>query len=86
MDADLAVGPPWGHRWAGRIHDHVLDSEVLNGNPLGDPFRRPLYVYTPPAYEAEPNALPDDLSHPGTDRAGRHVASAEGVPPDRARG
>ena len=54
MDADLAVGPPWGHRWAGRIHDHVLDSEVLKDNPLGDPFRRPLYVYTPPAYEAEP--------------------------------
>jgi S-formylglutathione hydrolase FrmB len=55
MDADRGVGPPWGHEWAGRFHEHVFDSAVLAGNPLGDPTRRPLYVYTPPAYEAEPD-------------------------------
>jgi hypothetical protein len=26
----------------------VVESEVLAGNPLGDPFRRPLYVYSSP--------------------------------------
>jgi S-formylglutathione hydrolase FrmB len=39
----------------GRFHEHIFDSTVLAGNPLGDPARRPLYVYTPPAYEAEPD-------------------------------
>jgi S-formylglutathione hydrolase FrmB len=51
----LGLGPPWGREWQGRFHDHVLDSEALTGNPLGDPHRRPLIVYTPPAYEAEPD-------------------------------
>jgi S-formylglutathione hydrolase FrmB len=46
---------PWGHRWAGRLDELALDSEALTGNPLGDPHRRPVYVYTPPAYEAEPD-------------------------------
>ncbi len=32
----------------------MLDSEALTGNPLGDPHRRPLYVYTPPGYDADP--------------------------------
>jgi S-formylglutathione hydrolase FrmB len=48
------VGPPWGHDWQGTFTDHVFDSEVLTTNPLGDPHRRPLTVYTPPAYDAEP--------------------------------
>ncbi len=26
----------------------VVESELLVGNPLGDPARRPLYVYLPP--------------------------------------
>jgi S-formylglutathione hydrolase FrmB len=46
-------GPPWGHAWAGRLEEHVIDSEALTGNPLGDPHRRPLYVYTPPGYDAD---------------------------------
>jgi enterochelin esterase-like enzyme len=29
-------------------------SEALRGNPLGDPHERPLWVYLPPGYEAEP--------------------------------
>jgi S-formylglutathione hydrolase FrmB len=32
----------------------VLESEALRGNPLGDPHRRPLWVYTPP--DAGPGA------------------------------
>jgi S-formylglutathione hydrolase FrmB len=46
--------PPWGHRWAGRLAEHAIDSEALTGNPLGDPHVRPLYVYTPPGYDDDP--------------------------------
>src|SRR6186713_1126570 len=46
--------PPWGRRWAGRVDELAIDSEALTGNPLGDPHRRPLYVYTPPGYDDEP--------------------------------
>jgi S-formylglutathione hydrolase FrmB len=53
MAAAQPPGPPWSHDWAGRFHEHVIDSEALSGNPLGDPTRRPLYVYTPPAYDAD---------------------------------
>lgn len=45
---------PWGHAWTGRLDELVIDSEALTGNPLGDAHRRPLYVYTPPGYDAEP--------------------------------
>ncbi len=31
----------------------VLESQVLRDNHLGDPWRRPLWVYLPPAYQAE---------------------------------
>ena len=47
----MSLPPPWGHDWKGRLDEHALDSEALTGNPLGDPHRRPLYVYTPPGYE-----------------------------------
>ena len=47
--------PPWGHRWAGRVDELAIDSEALTGNALGDPHRRPLYVYTPPGYDDEPD-------------------------------
>ena len=45
---------PWGHAWKGRLDALTVDSEALTGNPLGDPHRRPLYVYTPPGYDDEP--------------------------------
>jgi S-formylglutathione hydrolase FrmB len=44
---------PWTHEYAGRIDEHVFDSQVLTGNALGDPHQRPLWVYTPPGYDAE---------------------------------
>ena len=47
--------PPWGHPFAGRLEDLVLDSQALTGNPLGDPHRRPVIVQLPPAYDAEPD-------------------------------
>ncbi len=38
----------------GRLDELEIESELLRGNPLGDPHVRPLWVYRPPAYEAEP--------------------------------
>ncbi|MGH3264632.1 MAG: alpha/beta hydrolase-fold protein, partial [Trebonia sp.] len=45
---------PWSAELAGRIDEHVFTSELLRGNPLGDPHERPLLVYLPPGYEADP--------------------------------
>ena len=55
MRSDDEIGPPWGHDWRGQLTEHAFDSEALTGNPLGDPHRRPLYVYTPPGYEDDPD-------------------------------
>jgi len=43
---------PWSTDYAGRYDEHVFESAVLARNPLGDPSRRPLWVYTPPGYDA----------------------------------
>jgi S-formylglutathione hydrolase FrmB len=39
---------PWSKERAGRLDEHELESAALAGNPLGDPSRRPLWVYSPP--------------------------------------
>ena len=43
---------PWSADLAGQIEEHVVTSELLRGNPLGDPNDRPLWVYLPPGYDA----------------------------------
>lgn len=49
-------GPPWGGELQGRFEQLTVDSEILAGNPLGDPSRRPLYAYTPPgSHDALPS-------------------------------
>ena len=45
---------PWSAELAGRIDEHVITSELLRGNPLGDPHERPLWVYVPPGYDEDP--------------------------------
>ena len=45
---------PWSHDFAGRVDEHVIVSAALRGNPLGDPYERPLQVYMPPEYDEEP--------------------------------
>jgi S-formylglutathione hydrolase FrmB len=45
---------PWSAELAGALNDELIVSELLRDNPLGDPHERPLLVYTPPGYEAEP--------------------------------
>ena len=44
---------PWSADLAGRIDEHVLVSDLLRGNPLGDPHERPLWVQVPPGYDAD---------------------------------
>src|SRR3984957_13145038 len=45
---------PWSAELAGRLDEEVIASELLRGNPLGDPADRPVLVYLPPGYDAEP--------------------------------
>ena len=45
---------PWSREPIGRFDELEIESHVLRGNPLGDPHLRPLWVYLPPAYDAEP--------------------------------
>jgi Putative esterase len=44
---------PWSAELAGQIEEHVITSELLRDNPLGDPHERPLWVYLPPGYDDE---------------------------------
>lgn len=41
------AGAPWQTPLRGRFEQLTVESELLAHNPLGDPARRPLYVYTP---------------------------------------
>lgn len=54
----MDLPPPWGRDWAGRLDEHVIDSQALTGNPLGDPHVRPVLVYTPPGYDASERRYP----------------------------
>ena len=44
---------PWQRPFRGRLDEQRLESPALRGNPLGDPDERPLWVWTPPGYDAE---------------------------------
>jgi Putative esterase len=58
-EVDGPPGAPWERPFAGTLDSLVVESELLDGNPLGDPARRPLYVYRPPGVEADhPKPLP----------------------------
>lgn len=37
--------------YIGTINEHIIESDALRGNPLGDAAARPLVVYTPPGYD-----------------------------------
>ena len=45
---DGMPGAPWNRELAGTFDQLVVESEFLADNPLGDPARRPLYVYGSP--------------------------------------
>jgi S-formylglutathione hydrolase FrmB len=46
---------PWPAGLSGRVDAQTITSELLTGNPLGDPWERPVWVYLPPGYDAEPD-------------------------------
>jgi enterochelin esterase-like enzyme len=50
----MALGPPWERPLRGRLDRLVIESELLAGNPLGDPTTRPLWVYSAPGVGDEP--------------------------------
>ena len=41
-------GPPWARPLRGRLDELTITSQALQGNALGDPYERPLWVYVPP--------------------------------------
>ncbi|GGN06998.1 hypothetical protein FHR83_002380 [Actinoplanes campanulatus] len=41
----------WSSELAGSLRHDTIESRLLRDNPLGDPYVRPLWVYTPPGYE-----------------------------------
>ncbi|MBV9309952.1 MAG: hypothetical protein JOZ73_03930 [Solirubrobacterales bacterium] len=46
-------GAPWHRPLAGALDKLVVESELLADNPLGDPARRPLYVYRSPGVASD---------------------------------
>jgi S-formylglutathione hydrolase FrmB len=51
VEVEGVAGAPWERPLAGSLQRLVVESQLLADNPLGDPVRRPLYVYLPPAVE-----------------------------------
>ncbi|TDW18728.1 alpha/beta hydrolase [Kribbella kalugense] len=49
---------PWSAELAGRIDQTTYTSELLRGNPLGDPHERPVLVYLPPGYDDSDQRYP----------------------------
>jgi S-formylglutathione hydrolase FrmB len=45
---------PWRAEPRGRFEERTVHSRVLEGNPLGDPAERPLWVYLPPGVGDDP--------------------------------
>ncbi len=50
----MTARPPWSTSFSGGFEETWFDSQVLRSNRLGDPHVRPLWVYLPPGYGAEP--------------------------------
>jgi hypothetical protein len=58
-ERDGAAGAPWDRAFHGTLERLVVESDLLTGNPLGDPAHRPLWVYLPPGVERDhPKPLP----------------------------
>jgi S-formylglutathione hydrolase FrmB len=47
---------PWESALSGRIDRLMVHGTALEGNRLGDPVERPLWVYVPPGYDDRPEA------------------------------
>ncbi|MEU8226105.1 alpha/beta hydrolase-fold protein [Kribbella sp. NPDC048915] len=49
---------PWSAEFKGRLDQTTYTSELLRGNPLGDPHERPVLVYLPPGYDDSDERYP----------------------------
>ncbi|MEV6285761.1 alpha/beta hydrolase-fold protein [Kribbella sp. NPDC051770] len=49
---------PWRAELAGRFEESPFESDLLKGNPLGDPHVRPVLVYLPPGYDESDQRYP----------------------------
>jgi S-formylglutathione hydrolase FrmB len=49
---------PWARELEGRFDEEWIDSELLADNALGDPARRPIWVYLPPGYDDSDQRYP----------------------------
>ena len=49
---------PWERPLTGRVDRTVFTSDLLRGNPLGDPHERPLWLYLPPGYDGSTQRYP----------------------------
>jgi hypothetical protein len=49
---------PWSRELVGRLDEGWIDSQALRDNPLGDPARRPVWIYLPPGYDADETRYP----------------------------
>jgi hypothetical protein len=52
------AGTPWEPPLHGALDRLVVESDALSENPLGDPHRRPLYVYSSPGAETTAGGVP----------------------------
>jgi S-formylglutathione hydrolase FrmB len=50
---ECSPAAPWEQPLEGSLERLTVRSQLLEGNPLGDPAVRPLYVYRPPAVDGE---------------------------------
>jgi hypothetical protein len=57
-EVDGPAGAPWEPALEGVFDRLVVESELLASNPLGDPARRPLYVYRSPGVTAGAGPVP----------------------------
>jgi S-formylglutathione hydrolase FrmB len=55
-EVEERAGAPWDRPLSGALDRIVVHSELLEGNPLGDSPRRPLYVYRSPGVGARDQA------------------------------
>ena len=51
-ESNSGAGAPWRRRLCGVLDELTVESELLSGNPLGDPATRPLLVYRSPGVVA----------------------------------
>ena len=80
------AGAPLERPLEGQLDKLVVESELLEGNPLGDPARRPLYVYRPPGVDRRPlGRRAERLRDHGLHRPARHVAQPADARADDVR-